>query len=547
VENASVLKADEAAQADAATEAAITGGGGSGGGSSGGGGSAAGPVVRRLLPVKGLEAKIAAGTKPQSFKNEVCFKYGLPDNVQVVEVHRQATGKLAIAMVPRTLNLQPDGTYRTNNGGVGAQVFGIVYGRVVEVGGRQRFEPRPLPVSYVKCAVVRGLLMALLCPEPSTLRTKVVPAKPELELFTAMVEKVLASNDTPKGKKVSDMETLARRYCSECNNTKKVMLAAKAVKSSAKGLVAAAKSGKAPRSAVPAAKPSAGKSAVKTAAKTAAAAGKPAVKTPGKTAAKSRKRAAVDDPVHESDKEDDDADDGEASDGSGEATEGSGDDDGSGDDGGEDGEEDVAAAVVSAPVGRVRRRHTRLPVFEDKDGDEFPEVKGKRVPKGVLMTAEERGNSAVQTLLFKCQLACDSNRHVVGEEMMDYAVYCIGDLQWTGFARVDLERKLRIVIVNALTSRESTTELALKFIRDAVFKATVAKELCEDKDVGAASGKSSKRRQARRARFGGPGGGDLDGRGGRGGRGDNSALFCTSFFGHIGTPGMTLRKRNKTK
>jgi hypothetical protein len=393
--------------------------------------------------------------------------------------------------------------------------------------------------------------MALLCPEPSTLRTKVVPAKPELELFTAMVEKVLASNETPTGKKLSGMEVLARRYCSECNNMKTVMLAAKAakaVKSSAKGPVAAAKSGKAPRSAVPAAKSSAGKSAVKTAAKTAAAAGKPAVKTPGKTAAKTKKRAAVDDPVHESDKEDDDGDDGEASDGDdGEATEGSGDDDGSGDDGGEDGEEDVAAAVVSAPVGRVRRRHTRLPVFEDKDGDEFPEVKGKRVPKGVLMTAEERGNSAVQTLLFKCQLACDSNRHVVGEEMMDYAVYCIGDLQWTGFARVDLERKLRIVIVNALTSRESTTELALKFIRDAVFKATVAKELCEDKDVGAASGKSSKRRQARRARFGGPGGGDLDGRGGRGGRGDNSALFCTSFFGHIGTPGMTLRKRNKTK
>jgi hypothetical protein len=250
----------------------------------------------------------------------------------------------------------------------------------------------------------------------------------------------------------------------------------------------------------------------------------PAAKAAKAAKAVSASKKRVAEPAPESDEEgDDDGDDGDGDDSDGAAAPADADDD-------ED--DDDAEDVSAVKVGRVRRRQMRLPVFEDKLGDEYPEVKNKRVPKALLETAAERGGSTVQKLLMLCQLACDSNRHVVGKEMTEYAVYCIGDLQWTGFARVDLERQLRLVIVNALRSRESTTESDLKFIRDAVFKAWIAKELCEDKGA-AVKGKGPK------ARRGGGGGG-----GGGGGSG-GSKVLCTSMFGHIASPSTNTRKRVK--
>jgi hypothetical protein len=517
VDPTSVLTAEQAAQADAATEASLTGGGGAGAG----GGGSSGPVVRQLVPVKTLEAKCATSDKSQAVKNEIWYKYGLPEKVQVVEVERIGVGKRAIAMVPHVLNMQPDGTVRKNNGGSCAQVFGLVFGKVVEVGANQRFVPMPLPKDSHKRAVVQAMLMALLFSKPLELRAKVLPTRPELEQFVSMVEKVLVSS-APTNRKMSVMDMLASRYCVDCG------LLEKATKAKATKAAPAAKT-KAPPKAAPAAK------AVKAApaAKAAKAKAGPAAKA-AKAVFASKKRVA--EPAPESDEEGDD-DDGDGNDSDAAATDHD-DDDGAPADADDD-EDDDAEDVPAVKVGRVRRRQMRLPVFDDKDGDEYPEVKNKRVPKTLLDTAAERGGSTVQKLLMLCQLACDSNRHVVGKEMTDYAVYCIGDLQWTGFARVDLERQLRLVIVNALRSRESTTESDLKFIRDVVFKAWIAKELCEDKGA-AVKGKGTKAR-----RGGGGGGGSGGGGGGGSGRGGGSKVLCTSMFGHIASPSTNTRKRVK--
>jgi hypothetical protein len=176
----------------------------------------------------------------------------------------------------------------------------------------------------------------------------------------------------------------------------------------------------------------------------------------------SKKRAAAAEP-------EDDARHDSDSDGDGDGDHG--DHGGDGEHGGSadgDGDQDYFNGIKS------RLRKARMPVFEDKPGAEFPEVKGKRVPKAVIAHAEERATLAVDTMKF----------FLYSKDLDKVATYVL--LRMKGMQKAPNYKELYRRVLQELVSMDkkmkkddgySLTDEDSKFVRDTIFKCTIIEKL----------------------------------------------------------------------